>query len=219
VKAFIGKGLASFSIIYDVNSESGYRAVHGGDNDTNSNSSGSTGSSWASVMGAWASGVGRGFLDCLGYLSYTNGNKAFANGDYINGIGYYITGIGEECFTLWGLGELYAAKTAGKIGIGALGSSAAKATAKTEISITNDILGKPRVGSALKLDNYHALNNIVDNYAGVATKTNLKNATLHQVEGSLNGVAGRFEWITQNGNVTHRMFVPGGTVNGVPIKP
>ena len=90
----------------------------------------------------------------------------------------------------------------------------------TQVTINNDILGKPRVGSALKLDKYHAFNDIVDNYAGAATQTGLNNgASLYQIQGSLNGVAGRFEWITQGGNVTHRMFVPGGTVNGVPIMP
>ena len=45
------------------------------------------------------------------------------------------------------------------------------------------------------------------------------NATLYQLDGSLNGVAGRFEWIIQDGNVTHRMFIQNGTMNGVPIKP
>ena len=39
---------------------------------------------------------------------------------------------------------------------------------------------------------------------------------LYQIEGSLNGVDGRFEWIIQDGKVTHRMFVKGGTINGVP---
>ena len=62
-------------------------------------------------------------------------------------------------------------------------------------------------------------NDIVDNYAGYATQTPLNNATLYQLEGSLNGVTGRFEWITQYGNVTHRMFIQNGTMNGVPIKP
>jgi hypothetical protein len=96
----------------------------------------------------------------------------------------------------------------------------AEVQSNTEIKITNDILGKPRVGSALKLDAYHVFNNIVDNYAGVATKVALRSgATLYQLEGSLNGVLGRFEWIIQNGSVTHRMFVPGGIMNGVPIKP
>ena len=32
-------------------------------------------------------------------------------------------------------------------------------------------------------------------------------------------VTRRFEWIIQDGNVTHRMFIPKGTMNGVPIKP
>lgn len=112
--------------------------------------------------------------------------------------------------------------------------------------ITNDIVGKPRVGggvkgegSGAKIDHVkpitdvnekgqqiiikefpatpraHGFTEIVDNYAGSATKFDLGNgATLYQIEGSLNGVAGRFEWITQNGNVTHRMFVQGGTING-----
>jgi RHS repeat-associated protein len=113
---------SEFSIVLDPNSESGYRVVHDGGNNSNSDSSDSTSSSWASTIGSWASSIGRGFLDCLGYSSYANGNKAFANGDYLNGVAYYVTGIGEECFTLWGLGELYAAKTAGKIGIGVVGS-------------------------------------------------------------------------------------------------
>jgi len=44
-------------------------------------------------------------------------------------------------------------------------------------------------------------------------------ATLLQAEGSLNGVAGRFEWIIDGGAVTHRYFVSGGTMNGIPIIP
>ena len=53
-------------------------------------------------------------------------------------------------------------------------------------------------------------------------KTNFNNrATLHQLEGSLNGVSGRFEWIVDPklGGVSHRMFVPNGTINGIPSKP
>jgi len=109
-------------------------------------------------------------------------------------------------------------------------------------TITNDILESPRVGSALKIDEIkpiyktdpvtdksnmvqefpagtqaHGFNNIVDNYAGYATKTPLSNATLYQLDGSLNGALGRFEWIIQDGSVTHRMFIQGGMMNGVPI--
>ncbi|WP_387468258.1 hypothetical protein [Photorhabdus sp. RM323S] len=68
----------------------------------------------------------------------------------------------------------------------------------------------------------HGFNDIVDNYAGLATQTKLKNgATLYQLPGSLNGVEGRFEWIIDPklDGVSHRMFVTGGTVNGVPSKP
>jgi len=34
---------------------------------------------------------------------------------------------------------------------------------------------------------------------------------------NLNGEAGRFEWIVQNQQVTHRLFVKGGGINGIPI--
>jgi hypothetical protein len=86
--------------------------------------------------------------------------------------------------------------------------------------IENPVQGLPRVGSALKTDPYHAFPDVVDNFASGATSTPLQSgATLQQIEGSLNGVAGRFEWIIDNGQVTHRMLVPGGTCNGVPIKP
>jgi filamentous hemagglutinin len=84
----------------------------------------------------------------------------------------------------------------------------------------NPIGGLPPSGSALKTDPYHAFSDIVDNFASSATKTPLRNGVdLYQLEGSLNGVAGCFEWIVDNGNVTHRMFVRGGTMNGAPIKP
>lgn len=90
--------------------------------------------------------------------------------------------------------------------------------------IHNDVLDSPRTGSALKVDDVspiyeinektgrpqivkefpasaqaHGFNDIIDNYAGYATKTSLNNATLYQLDGSLNGVSGRFEWIIQDG--------------------
>ena len=66
----------------------------------------------------------------------------------------------------------------------------------------------------------HGFNDIIDNYADQATNLN-NGATLHQLEGSLNGVSGRFEWIVDPklGGVSHRMFVPNGTINGIPSKP
>ena len=86
-------------------------------------------------------------------------------------------------------------------------------------NIQNDVLSSPRIGSALKVDPYHAFNDIIDNYAGYASKFSISNGTLYQLPGSLNGVSGRFEWIIQNGNVTHRLFVKGGEINGIPIMP
>ena len=77
----------------------------------------------------------------------------------------------------------------------------------------------PRIGSALKTVAYHAFPNVVDNYAGYATKSQISNGTLYQVLGSLNGVDGRFEWVVQNNYVTHRLFVRGGSINGRPIIP
>lgn len=55
--------------------------------------------------------------------------------------------------------------------------------------------------------------------AEYATKTPISNGTLYQLQGSLNSTMGRFEWITQGGQVTHRMFVSGGGMNGIPIMP
>ncbi|WP_010168785.1 two-partner secretion domain-containing protein [Pseudomonas sp. PAMC 25886] len=68
----------------------------------------------------------------------------------------------------------------------------------------------------------HGFPDIVDNYANSATKFPLNNgSSIYQALGSYNGVAGRFEWIVDPklGGVTHRMFVPNGTVNGIPVKP
>ena len=84
-------------------------------------------------------------------------------------------------------------------------------------SIINDISSLPRTGSALKTDPYHSFPDVVDNYAGYAEKAPISNGTIYQIEGSLNGVSGRFEWITQNNAVTHRMFVEGGGINFIPI--
>jgi hypothetical protein len=63
---------------------------------------------------------------------------------------------------------------------------------------------------------------MVDNYAGGSTPFQLGNgSTLYQLPGGLNGTVGRFEWIVDPrlGGTTHRMFVPGGTINGIPVKP
>ena len=100
-----------------------------------------------------------------------------------------------------------------------LGSVSSKTNSKVISKRKNDIIDLLRTGSALKEDSYHAFPNIVDNYAGYATKSPINNGTLYQIEGSLNGTVGRFEWIVQDQQVTHRMFVPGGGINGIPILP
>lgn len=48
---------------------------------------------------------------------------------------------------------------------GGTGDPDRKRTSKTP-NITNDVLKAPRAGSALKLDDYHAFNDIVDNHVG-----------------------------------------------------
>lgn len=68
----------------------------------------------------------------------------------------------------------------------------------------------------------HGFPDIVDNYAGSSTPFQLGNGSaLYQLPGGLNGATGRFEWIVDPklGGTTHRMFVPGGTINGIPVKP
>ena len=124
------------------------------------------------------------------------------------------------------------------------GPKVAELDAVPSSEIHNPVIDSPRIGSALKIDDIkpitqvnpitgkveiirefpgvpraHGFTDLVDNYVGIATETSLGNATLYQVEGSLNGVPGRFEWIIQDGYVTHRMFIQNGIVNGVPIKP
>ena len=104
-------------------------------------------------------------------------------------------------------------------GLTSPGSSGSTKQIETGSKITNDIIDLPRVGSALKTDSYHAFPNIVDNYAGLAKMSPVNNGILYQLEGSLNGKIGRFEWIVENQQVVHRMFVEGGEINGIPIMP
>lgn len=97
-----------------------------------------------------------------------------------------------------------------------------KGTKKVSKKITNPILKSKRVGKATKLDSHHAFNDIVDNYANKGKAFTLKGADgktrrLYQVEGSLNGKDGIFEWIYEkNKGVTHRRFIPNGKITGKP---
>jgi RHS repeat-associated protein len=86
--------------------------------------------------------------------------------------------------------------------------------------------GVNRVGSALKTDAQHAFPDVVDNFATEGSKFSIptkgpggvvvRNSELFQVEGSLNGKSGVFEWIVDQGDMTHRRFIPGGKVTGYP---
>lgn len=94
----------------------------------------------------------------------------------------------------------------------------------TSIEINNPILDNVRTGSALKGDSLHAFNDIIDNYAGDATKFSLVGGdgverSLYQIEGSLNGKQGIFEWIVDSDptkRVTHRRFIEGVGITGRP---
>lgn len=95
---------------------------------------------------------------------------------------------------------------------------------KAKIEINNPVLNNIRTGSALKTDELHAFNNIIDNYAGQATRFNLKGGdgverSLYQLEGSLNGKKGVFEWIIDPNpakGVVHRRFIENVQITGKP---
>ncbi len=82
-------------------------------------------------------------------------------------------------------------------------------------------MGLERSGSALKQDPYHAFPDIIDNYAKDAQKFRIPStrngyADLLQIEGSYNGKNGIFEWIIDGKEITHRRFIPKGSVTGTP---
>jgi RHS repeat-associated protein len=82
------------------------------------------------------------------------------------------------------------------------------------------------VGSALKDDLFHrAATFMREAAARTGTSFQLSGAdgtksTLTQVTGDLNGQGGRYEYIVNSaGELTHQMFVAGGSINGTPIAP
>ena len=93
-----------------------------------------------------------------------------------------------------------------------------------DIDIINPVLDNIRNGSALKLDEMHAFDDIIDNYVDSATHFPLKGGDdvmrdLYQIEGSLNGKQGIFEWIVDPDpslGVTHRRFIPNIKITGKP---
>ena len=97
---------------------------------------------------------------------------------------------------------------------------------KCDCVIKSSVLDNPRVGSANKVDQEHAFNDIIDNYSGKAEKFDIdtkgpggvidRTSELRQVEGNLNGKEGVFEWVVDNNSVTHRRFIKNGKVTGYP---
>ena len=89
-------------------------------------------------------------------------------------------------------------------------------------TISNPIVNSKRTGSATKTDSHYAFPDIIDNYAGHAKSFLIKGGDgitrmLYQIEGSLNGKSGIFEWILDNKQgVTHRRFIKGGEITGRP---
>lgn len=92
------------------------------------------------------------------------------------------------------------------------------------LEIKHPVLDNIKTGSALKKDPFHAFNSIIDNFARYAKKFDLKGKDgivreLYQIEGSLNGINGIFEWIVDpraDRGVTHRLFIKNGTITGIP---
>ena len=80
-----------------------------------------------------------------------------------------------------------------------------------------------KVGSALKNDDFHRAPDFVVN--DIATKGSVFSTVggdgadylLVQMPGEVNGKVGRFEWMINGQNeITHNVFLPGGTINGIP---
>jgi hypothetical protein len=90
----------------------------------------------------------------------------------------------------------------------------------------NLVRGANPIGSALKSDAAHrAASFVVEDIASNGSVYRIVSGDgvermLIQTPGELNAIAGRFEWIVDDaGNLTHQMFVKGGSINGLPIKP
>ena len=122
------------------------------------------------------------------------------------------------------LPKLKSIRWAGKISRG--GEKAGVTTAKEGKPVLNAVNTGQRTGSAayksLNVDDaQHFFPDIVDNYASQATKFGLRGGDgvvrdLYQIGGSLRGRSGIFEWIVEGSKVTHRRFIPGGSINRIP---
>lgn len=95
---------------------------------------------------------------------------------------------------------------------------------KTFLEVQHPVIDSIRTDSALKLDPHHAFDNRIDNFVRYASKFSLEGndgivRELYQLEGSLDGISGLFEWILDprpEKGVTHRLFIKDGTITGKP---
>jgi hypothetical protein len=98
-------------------------------------------------------------------------------------------------------------------------------TPRTPADAAESIRAASLSGSALKPDPWHRSGAwVVDDIAHRGAIFEIVGGdgihrTLVQMPGSVNGVDGRFEWILDGDRITHQMFVRGGGITGVPIKP
>jgi hypothetical protein len=165
----------------------------------------------------------------------------FLSGSYFSALIPYISSpdwsrgiFTEEESNLFGLGDYWGdshgwSKFIGSdsaiVIIGGIGSKIVKLLAKKP-KTPSSIRELERHSNALKTDSHHAFPDIVDNYAEVGEKFSIPRRgeggviigedTLYQVEGSLNGKVGIFEWIVDNIGVSHRRFIPNGKITGKP---
>ncbi len=111
------------------------------------------------------------------------------------------------------------------------GDTLPKEPLPTYKTINNEVVNNIRSGTALSksqpgsnFDKYHGFNDVIDNYASYAKKFDHINndgthLNLYQIEGSLSGKDGIFEWLVspdpQKG-VVHRLFIENGKVTGKP---
>lgn len=100
---------------------------------------------------------------------------------------------------------------------------------RTLLDIKHPVLDNIKTGSGLKIDECHGFDPVIDNFARYAQKFTLDNdydcktlgivKEFYQIEGSLNGKVGVFEWIVDprpEKGVTHRFFYKNGTITGKP---
>jgi RHS repeat-associated protein len=93
---------------------------------------------------------------------------------------------------------------------------------ETAVVYYKQLTGSPAYKSLNVEDTRHFFSAIVDNSMVYASKFTIKGGdniyrSLYQIEGSLNGKSGVFEWIVEvGGSCTHRNFISGGKITGFP---